>query len=204
MQLLFNFMNKKLCFNTLILCALVMFALNGAAQLSVGTRVQSLQINTNNGVVSYGSNVISTVMWTNAVTHSNSVTIAAGSTVTNDGSEVLSNATVRGSIAYTPTYKVFTSVTNNDVTIGDSSLMIVTNSVGAVVTGFAAGRDGQMLTVLNMTSSNITFADANASSVINNRLDMLGTGTTNFTAKGSASFIYQNFTSNWVFRGIVY
>jgi len=180
-------------------------------QVPVGTRTQSVLINTNNSIVFYGSNVINQVIHTNSAMFSNNVTIAAGYTQTNNGTSILSNTTVRGTLAVTQDVRFAyasagfsTAVTNDNYSVANVSILWITNTTGTniVFTGFSSGRDGQLLYVINNTSTNVRFMHQNALSGTTNQLDLLGIGDTNFTGRGSASFLYMS--TNWMLQHISY
>lgn len=189
-----------------LLSLLLLMAIPVMAQLPVGTRVQPVTIATNNGVISWGSNSVTIATFTNTLVTSNAVIISSSGLLTNAGASVLGPVTMTGDFGLFSTNVGISSITNSDFSVANVSTIMITNgSVGEYVfTGFAGGRDGQILTIITIpTGTNATFMNLNASSAVANRINNMGYGTTNTTGAGSFSFIYSSYLSNWVLRSFV-
>lgn len=173
------------------------------AQLPVGTRVQPMFVNTNTGVVSYGSNGVLTITFTNAMAMSNAVTIFPNGALTNNGSMVVSNEVHQGAISFKTKIASLSSITNNDYGVTNNYFILITNQSAAniVFTGFSGGfMEGQQIHVVNYTLTNMTFIADSTSSASSNRIDLLGYSSTNTLGKGSASFIYNTFSNTWTLQ----
>ena len=182
--------------------------------VSVGEKLQPLAMNTNNGTVFTGSNGVTRLIFTNDIRASNGVHIASTGNFTNDAQSTLSNVLVRGflmvsqDVSRLPFFATLTAQTNNDYNITNISTIVITSTTNhpTVFTGFTHTRDGKLLDIINMTGSNITFVHQNSLSAVSNRIDLLGihATTTNTSAQGSASFIWNSFSTSWTIRSIIY
>lgn len=176
-----------------------LFALVALGVVPVGTQLQPLVMNTNSGVAFIGASngALSLTFTNNVIVGSNaSLRVNAGSTFTNDGNSFLSNTTVRGDIAFPGVYVALTSLTNSDYSVAGTAFLMVTNTTqnNLFFSGFAGGRSGQRLLVVNNTLTNMCFIDGSTLSTISNRIDLMGlvaaTTWTNTVGQGSAEFIF--------------
>lgn len=187
-----------------------------AQSLPVGYRLNQLSIITNTGHIWAGSNTPSRLWTTNYLEVSNAwVTVNAGG-ITNNGPTVVSNISVRGNanlngfLQLMPSNLSFNVMTNNDVPVGNVSLLVLTNATNiySCITGFAGGTNGQILHIINITPTNLHFIAESTSSTLGNRIDLGGlqATSTNTIGKGSATFIYDvNSThTNWNLMNINY
>lgn len=71
------------------------------------------------------------------------------------------------------------------------------NALGSVITGFAGGVDGRMLTIVNLGNQNVTILHEDAGSAAGNRIVTKGGAPIVLPADGIVSFIYDAVTSRW-------
>jgi hypothetical protein len=132
-----------------------------------------------------------------------------GITTTNNGTLIVSNQVTRGYSLNTPVYANISTPTNNNYSVANTSLIIITNcSTNALYfTGFAGGVSGQQLRLINLTATNMFIGYTNVLSAGNNQVNMMGlnAGTyTNTVGQGSITVVYDGATTNWLLTGITY
>ena len=183
---------------------------DGPTTLSNATARGAVYITAAGLLTNDGPTTLSNLTVRAAQTNSAPLFITSAGALTNYGVTALSNVTVRGEqtvdydTAWTPTKIAASTITNNDYNVTNTSYVLITNvSVQEIVfTGFAGGRAGQHLVVVNMTDTNMNFQNSSTSSSLTNRLDLMGLGTTNTVGKGTAAFIFAE--TNWCLKSIIY
>lgn len=89
---------------------------------------------------------------------------------------------------------------NNNINVGGTSYVEITSAGGNfTITGIAGGVAGRRLTIVNLTSSNMTIATNDSNSTVGNRTHTLGSTVTT-TASGTVDLIYSDAsgTGYWI------
>lgn len=131
---------------------------------------------------------------------SNFVTKVAGKSLILD-SEIIRLAGITSLIDDSETVVPTGGTVNNQVT-PTTTLRFTNQSTPVVISGFATPSNGKRIKIYNDTAFNMTFANANASSLAPNRL--LNTGNADFYLfpKSTAEFIYSQSKQVWVLTNI--
>lgn len=113
---------------------------------------------------------------------------------------------IKGGIATRSSTLSLSSGNNNNVYIGDSSYVRISNTSGstATITGIRNGYDGKMLTIFNTSASNLTIAHNSSSSVDTTRIvNIIGQGG-DFTLQdsGLVEMRYDGTMDRWIVTNI--
>ncbi len=211
---------------------LTLLLMCGSAFAQVGSRFQPVSVHTNTGTVSFGTNAYSVVNFTNTIAFSNIFSIGSGGVFTNNAPSVLSNLVTHGTATFNSNLQTslsgttifnnpiiisnslsrvasntaLTSITNNDFSVSNTIFIAITNTTqtNIVFTGFSGGRDGQPLTIINQTLTNVFFIDQSASSTPGNKILLLN-GQTTLTnlGNGCTEFIYSTTGTNWFLKSFI-
>jgi len=110
----------------------------------------------------------------------------------------MSGITIDGSLATHATSPAGMAATENDYAGATGSFARLTpNAAGSVVTGFAGGVDGRVLTIVNLGNANLTLLHEDGGSAAGNRLLTKGGASVVMPADGIVSFLYDATTQRW-------
>ncbi len=139
----------------------------------------------------------------NAITLGQNTTISGSSTFTSGTGLVLlqgnTDVAATASLATRRGTTYTTAGSANDVAISTASLYLLdTSGAAQTITGIVAGRDGQVLTLVNADSSNaVTLTNEDAASSANNRIITGTGGSVTIPAGASTNLIYDSANNRW-------
>lgn len=181
-----------------------------ALAVPVGFRQAPVTYFTNNGALYFGSNGPSLLLLTNSVNLDKaSLTVGTSGSFTNNGAMVVSNTVQLGWVQESAKFVSLTDVTNSDVNVQATSLLVITNTsaTGMVLTGFAnegltaigalsnTWQSGRTLRVINLSGTNCTLLGDSTNSTSFYRIRLPEGSSTNVGSHGTATFLY--FSTNW-------
>jgi|GEM_PF-2257358 len=109
---------------------------------------------------------------------------------------------VNGDVAFRQASLALANGINNDVAAGGSSFFRVTGpTANFTITGLTAGSDGRLLTIVNLTSFNMSLANQSVNSVAENRIVTLSGAALSTVGAGSATLQYSAADNRWVVVG---
>lgn len=110
----------------------------------------------------------------------------------------MSGTTSNDSLSLHATSPAGMAATENDYTGATGSFARLTpNAAGTVITGFASGVNGRILTIVNLGNANITVLHQDNGSVAANRVITIGGAALVLPSDVAASFIYDSTTQRW-------
>jgi hypothetical protein len=94
---------------------------------------------------------------------------------------------------------VLTAGNNNDYAGADgrSFARLSANASGSTITGFANGKNGRMIIIVNLSNSNLVIAHNNSSSLIANRIINSSGMNLTMTRNDAMTLIYDSITQRW-------
>jgi hypothetical protein len=92
----------------------------------------------------------------------------------------------------------FFNINNNVETDGFSAIRIVGPTANFSITGFRAGVDGKILTIINLTGFNMTISNLSTLSNADNRINTLNGADLVTTGNGSITLQYSTADQRWI------
>jgi hypothetical protein len=136
---------------------------------------------------------------TGNVTLNGNVTVAGTNTFTVNGGNTSLGADldVTSSVAFKHGTDISTTGTLDDLSISDSSLLRLSGASAQTLDGIAGGRDGRILTIINVGTANLTIADEAAGSTAANRIRTGTGGNISVAVNSSTTLVYDSQASRW-------
>lgn len=115
------------------------------------------------------------------------------------GGNALTNGTVPSSLIQTSEFTSTATGTQNDFAFSNADLIRMNNASDVTITGLAAGKPGQRVTIVSIGAGNVYLAHQNAGSTAANRLinNVTSADTPLAAGKGTATFVYDDTTDRW-------